>query len=248
MNSETGKNNDDFQPIIVATMAELVEEKIREYLKKKNLKPGDPIPKETELAESLGVSRNVIREALSRFRMLGLIESRKKRGMVLTKPDILNGFERVLEPNLLGKKTLLDIFEMRLTLEMGMAELLFLRKMPEDIETLEKIVAHKNAIEDKSFKLEHEVEFHSKLYEITQNETLHRFQSLLLPIFQFVIDVETHLNQPPKVGSVDHAQLVALLKHGDTVSFRQGMYEHLKPHYDWLAKLRKQGNIRSDLG
>jgi GntR family transcriptional regulator, transcriptional repressor for pyruvate dehydrogenase complex len=229
----------DFEPIITVTRAELVEERIRAYLKKKKLKPGDPIPKETELAESLGVSRNVIREALSRFRMLGLIESRKKRGMILTKPDIMNGFERVLDPNLLDPATLVDIFEMRLVLEMGMAELIFLKKTSKDIAELEKIVSKSPGQNDVYFKLEHEVEFHSKLYEITGNETLHRFQRLLLPIFQFVIEEEAHQKQPPKTGKVDHRQLVEIIKTGTPMEFRQSMYSHLEPHFEWIALKKK---------
>src|SRR3546814_8347074 len=51
----------------------------------------------SELAEALDVSRNVLREALSRLRMLGMIETKKKRGMILAEPDILGGFERVMD-------------------------------------------------------------------------------------------------------------------------------------------------------
>jgi len=226
---KTGK---DFEPIVPVSMTEVVEERIREYLKKKKLKPGDPIPKETELSERLNVSRNVIREALSRFRMLGLIQTKKKRGMILTKPDIFNGLERVLDPTLLGEDTLNDIFGMRLVIEMGIAELLYMHKTEEDIEALEHIVKNKKYNGSSSFKLEHEVAFHGKLYEMTGNVTLQRFQKLLLPIFQYVIDLEAHSSKPAKVGTVEHQDLVELLKKGNPTSFRKAMYEHLKPHFE----------------
>lgn len=118
----------DIERIEATTMADMVELRLRQYLKKKAFKPGDALPKELELAEALDVSRNVVREALSRLRMLGMIESKKKRGMVLTEPDILGGFERVMDPLLLEHKTLEDLFELRLVLEMGLADLLFTRK------------------------------------------------------------------------------------------------------------------------
>ena len=73
----------DLMPIVSTTMADQVEERLREYITNKAFKPGDAIPKEIELAEALGVSRNVVREALSRLRMLGMIETKKRRGMVL---------------------------------------------------------------------------------------------------------------------------------------------------------------------
>lgn len=229
----------DFEPILPVSMTEVAEERIRQYLKKKKLRPGDPIPSEAELSERLKVSRNVIREALSRFRMLGLIEARKKRGMVLTTPDIFSGLERVLDPNLLGEDTLKDIFGMRLVIEMGLAELLFMHKTKEDIAALEEMVKDKRYDGNSPFKLAHEVEFHGKLYEISRNETLQRFQKLLLPIFQSVIDLKTNSKTPRRTGSVGHKQLVEILKKGNPEKFRKGMYEHLKPHFDWISKPNK---------
>lgn len=50
-------------PISSERMADVVEVRLREYFKKKSFKPGDQLPKELELAATLGVSRNVLREA-----------------------------------------------------------------------------------------------------------------------------------------------------------------------------------------
>ena len=69
-------------------MLDKIEKKLVEILQQKELKVGDSIPKELELAQTLGVSRTVIREALLRLRMMGLLESKKKKGAVITSPDI----------------------------------------------------------------------------------------------------------------------------------------------------------------
>lgn len=228
-------------PVVSLTMAELVEVKLQEYLKANDFKIGDAIPKEMELAEALGVSRNVIREALSRFRMLGLIESRKKRGMILTSPDILGGIERVLHPKLLDNETLRDIFEMRLVFEMGMADLLFARKTELDVKELEAIITKKKKKDTTFFKLEQEVEFHGRLYKIAGNSTMMRFQSLLLPVFEYVIELEAEGDEPPKVGSATHEDLVNELKDGNPESFRDAMHRHLEPHFEILLQW-KNGN------
>lgn len=211
------------------TMADDVEIKLRQYLKKMSFKPGDPLPTETDLAEALGVSRNVVREALSRLRMLGMIETRKRKGMVLASPDILQAFERVLDPLIIDDTTLSDIFELRLVLEMGLADLLYTRMTPEDIDELEKI-ANSEINKDKSFLVKNEIAFHGKLYEMTGNGTLKRFQIMLLPIFAYVI---TLVNKPYS-GKVDHRGLVDILRNGTKEDFKKGMYEHLKPHFDRL--------------
>lgn len=227
-------NDLGLDPIISLTMADMVEVKLQQYLKDNDFKIGDSIPKEVELAEALRVSRNVIREALSRFRMFGLIESRKKRGMVLASPDILGGIERVLHPKLLSESVLKDIFEMRLVFELGMAELLFMRVTPNDIKNLVKIVKNKRKIDTTLFKLENEIEFHGRLYEITGNDTLKRFQVLLLPVFEHVIEYETGRLTKPKVGSATHEDLVKELKNGSIESFRTAMHLHLSPHFEML--------------
>ncbi|MCK7555515.1 winged helix-turn-helix domain-containing protein [Chitinophaga sedimenti] len=66
------------KPISSKSMAEQVEQSLREYFAREAFKPGDPLPTELELAAALGVSRNVVREALSRFKMLGIIESKRR--------------------------------------------------------------------------------------------------------------------------------------------------------------------------
>lgn len=211
------------------TMADDVELKLRQYLKKMSLKPGDALPKETDLAEALGVSRNVVREALSRLRMLGMIETRKRKGMVLASPDILQAFERVLDPLIIDDTTLRDIFELRLVLEMGLADLLYARMTEADIDELEQI-ANDEINKDKSFLVKNEIAFHGKLYEMTGNSTLKRFQIMLLPVFAYVIA----LVDKPISGKIDHRGLVSILRKGSKEDFKQGMYEHLKPHFDRL--------------
>lgn len=219
----------DLAPITSSTMADVVEVKLREYLKKKSFLPGDALPKELELAEALGVSRNVLREALSRLRMLGMIETKKKRGMVLARPDILGTFERVLDPLIIDKDTLQDIFELRLVLEMGLADLIYIRKTDKDIAELENI-AKKEVNHDNSFRIKNEIAFHGKLYEMSGNDTLKRFQIMLLPIFDYVVTLE----KKPIIGKVNHMDLVQILKTGSKADFKKGMEAHLKPHFDRL--------------
>ena len=58
-------------------------------------------------------------------------------------PFFILNFEKIIGTNLLGDETLKDIFELRLILEMGMADLLFARKTADDLLELAKIVKKK---------------------------------------------------------------------------------------------------------
>ncbi len=83
-----------------------------------------------------------------------------------------------------------------------------------------------------SFRIQNEIDFHGKLYKITGNKTLARFQSMLLPIFAHVITLE----EKPIRGKISHKDLVEILKTGTKEDFRQGMLSHLQPHFDRLKK------------
>ncbi|MCH5599814.1 FadR/GntR family transcriptional regulator [Niabella ginsengisoli] len=226
----------DIQRIETATMADKVELRLREFLKKKAFKPGDALPKELELAEALNVSRNVVREALSRLRMLGMIESKKKRGTILAEPDVMGGFERVMDPLILDQKTLQDLFELRLVLEMGLADILFARITNKDIEGLERIVDKEVNKIQQPFRVKFEIDFHSKLYQMTGNDTFLRFQNILLPVFEYVVKEEQLLTGKAKVGKVTHRDLLELIKKGKPEDFRRGMKEHLSPHFARVNK------------
>jgi GntR family transcriptional repressor for pyruvate dehydrogenase complex len=211
------------------TMADLVELQLRDYLRKKSFKPGDSLPSEQQLADSLGVSRNVVREALSRLRMLGIVETRKKRGMLLASPDILGSLERVLDPLIMNENTLQDLFELRLSLEVGLADILYKRKKKKDVEELEAIALRQQQVVGKpAFRVKHEIAFHGKIYQMTGNDTMQRFQHMLLPIFGYVVELEKVYTP----ASVSHIQLVELLKNSSKEKFRQGMLQHLQHHFD----------------
>lgn len=230
MNSAVFKKN--LQTIDTSSLVDKVENKLVETLQKKKLKVGDSIPKELELAETLGVSRTVIREALLRLRMMGLIESKKKKGSVVTSPDLFGIMSKSMNPHILAQETLKEIFEIRLVLEIGMADFLFQRKTKEDIEALKEIVSKEPEITDQHlFNIAHEIAFHGKLYEITGNETMKKFQKMLLPVFDYVHHSGL-LGKPTLLKNfVSHKGLVEILENGTPELFRNSMRHHLENHF-----------------
>ena len=224
-------------PLKNLSLVDKVELRLIEFFKENNLVPGDSIPKELEFAESLGVSRTVVREALLRLRTLGLVESRKHRGMILTRPDVMSNIERVLDPTLLGNTALRNLFELRLILEMGMADILFARKTQKDINELEEIVLAEEEADTvgSSFRLDKEILFHGKLYDMSNNVTLQRFHVLLLPVFEFVHEQKGGDTAEYKYSGgkfVSHRDLLDNIKVGTPETFRNAMRRHLEPHFD----------------
>ncbi len=222
----------EIKSIDTSSLVDKVEDSLVELLKERKLSVGDVIPKEIELAETLGVSRTVIREALTRLRLMGLIESKKKKGSVITSPDLFGMMGKSMNPHILDQHTLKEIFEIRLVLEIGMADLLFHRITKEDIQQLHQIVDDEPpATQYHLFNVEHEIAFHGKLYEITGNETLKKFQKMLLPVFDYVHNSGLLKKQPLLKTFVSHKELVDILENGTPEGFRNGMRQHLENHF-----------------
>ncbi|HEY1113895.1 MAG TPA: FCD domain-containing protein [Chitinophagaceae bacterium] len=223
---------ENFNSIDTSSLVDKVEANLVQLLQERKLKVGDSIPKEVELAESLGVSRTVIREALMRLRMMGLIDSKKKKGSVITSPDIFGTLSKSMNPHVLDQDTLKEIFELRLVLEIGMADFIMERVTREDIEELKLIVAEEPEFSEKlSFQIEHEIKFHGKLYEITRNETMKKFQKLLLPVFDYVHSSGLLSKEVVVKKYVSHKGLVDIIEHGSAEMLRNAMRNHLENHF-----------------
>jgi GntR family transcriptional regulator, transcriptional repressor for pyruvate dehydrogenase complex len=222
------------------TLVDHVEDKLLNYFKEKKMKPGDAIPNESELAEALGVARSVLREALSRLRMLGMIESRTRRGMILTEPHILGGLERVIDPMILGEETLLNLLGFRVALEIGICSTIIENLTNSFIEELEIIVNNSVVYENNLYTPINEHEFHSKLYEITGNKIIMQFQEIIYPVSLFVKDkffdffepINRELNKNGTI--VNHKDLLNHIKSGDKDGLRKAVEMHFEPYHRFL--------------
>jgi DNA-binding FadR family transcriptional regulator len=222
------------------TLADQAEEKIIEYIKKNHLTPGDSLPNEMQFSEMMGISRNVVREAMSRLRMLGLIQSRTKRGIVVTEPPLLNGFKKVLDPQLLSIETIKDLMGMRLALEIGITDFIFTNITDDDIKELDEIVARQKAIGINNLSVEDEMKFHLKIYQVAGNKFILKFQELMHPVFVFskqnyehyFLPINRILKEEKKI--VTHVDILEKLKTGDAEGYRNATRMHLRPYWEFL--------------
>jgi len=203
---------------------------------KSRLTAGDVLPRELDLAEGMGVSRTVVREALLRLRMVGLIESRKHRGAVLKNPDVLSPMRKIFHPAILDDATLRDMFEMRLALEVGMADSIVSKLTDEDLRELEEIAETVVSGDTADpWQIEDEIRFHGRLYKISGNKILIELQEMLFPIFQYVHQSGL-LERPVVAGDfASHKDLVQALRHRDADVFRKAMRQHLNNHFARLS-------------
>lgn len=99
-----------------------VYDEIKNYIKRNDLQPGDKLPSEMEMCEMLGVSRNVLREAIKSLEITGAVTSTPGVGIVINEFDTDYLFSSIIDnirdPDDLNKQ----IEEMRRVLEIGFAK------------------------------------------------------------------------------------------------------------------------------
>ncbi len=153
-----------------------VYEEIKNYIVKYNFKPGDKLPTEMEMAEKLGVSRNVLREALKTLEIIGVVSSKPGVGMTL------NGFNSnilssVIFLNLIadGVDLITQTQEVRKVLELGFAKQCFDTMTDKQIEKLEECLDKMKNESDSVELYAIDSEFHRTLYKNIKNDVMVAF-------------------------------------------------------------------------
>ena len=108
----------------------------KEQLEKKELRPGDRIPNETELSEMLSVSRGSVREAMKILSALGVIDIQRGNGTFISQPDSLSSMDPVLFSFLLMSPTKKEIMDFRTAVEREVLYMAVQNADDEDIKNL----------------------------------------------------------------------------------------------------------------
>lgn len=204
------------------TLADGVERRLLEYIRQGQLQVGELLPKEEDLAEALQVSRHIVREGISRLKVLGIVESRKHRGTVMTHPTVFDNLKKVAEANLFTPEECKEFMELRVALELGMANFIFIRKTPEAIQKL-RLLAGKPGVTVLNFK--EELAFHSALLEISGNNTAVNFREIVYNAFYPVYATRNRVHQP---NSVSHWDICNVLESGSAEDFQAIMRKHFQ--------------------
>ena len=139
-----------------------------------DLKPGDRIPPEPELAESLGVARSSVREAIKILTYLGVLESKRSEGTF-----VCSGYkESMIDPMVYGiilnQDSFDNLMELREMTEAGMMRLAVMHHNESELQELEGMLEDmKKAISQSDDPVEDffnvDNRFHDKIAEMCKN-------------------------------------------------------------------------------
>ncbi len=162
-------------------------ERLRERIQSSRLTDGEFFMTEAELAEEYDVSRTVAREAVGRLVALGLLEGRKRKGLVVRRPDPLRLLELGLPSLLESQQDISELAKLRYVLEMGAVELAVRNATDEQISKLCELADElersiRSGANDKTVELD--VAFHSVLLQMTGSSLVAGMQRVLVQFFE----------------------------------------------------------------
>ena len=131
---------------------------------------GQRLPSERKLAEQFQVARGVVREAIKRLEIQGLLEVRQGSGVraVNRLHEPLNASLGLLLPEM--EERLRQLADARITIEPAVAEMAARKAKRKDVGMLWEIQDALEAAEDLSSAVDLDIEFHRTLAEIAGNE------------------------------------------------------------------------------
>lgn len=144
---------------------------------RRELAPGDTLPKESNLSEEYGVSRTVVREAIKGLTARGMVESRARVGTTvcprhnwkLLDPDVLSwAFQTTRRSQVLWELT-----EMRLVVEPVAAQWAAERADDEEIESIERCFQElERAVGDRKAWIDADVKYHDSILMACHNDLI----------------------------------------------------------------------------
>lgn len=121
-----------------ASISEIIIQKITDALISGELKPGDKIPTEMEFSEKLGVSRNVVREAIKVLVAFGVLEIRRAEGTFVVQDYNSKLMSPMLYGLILSDHSIAELLEFKLVNSMSNLYLAIEKATEEDVKRLKE--------------------------------------------------------------------------------------------------------------
>ncbi len=226
-----------FKPInrfedVYPKLYEKIIEEIRGMMLNGQIKAGEKIPSERELAEMFKVSRVPVREALKTLEFLGVVQNVRGDGMYIKNisfEDLLEKMDFAIEAS---EDTIKELFEVREALEIKAVMLATERRTKKDLEKMKDLIdklENNIKVNDEStevFKLA--VQFHTQIFKASKNKVLLGINQYLINLLEMSRRKTLSRVGRPLVSLEYHKKIFSMISAQDSAGAARIMTEHLQ--------------------
>lgn len=212
-----------------ATSEEVVT-RLREMIQRGDLKHGDRLPPERDLAKMLGVSRPTLRAGIRSLSAVGILQSKQGAGTFVVEADE----SPTLDSNSLRMMAALnnfssdEMFEARLALEMSIAALAAERASSEQLMQMsEEIAGMYAALEEPEQYLVHDMHFHQTIAAASGNRILTALMNMVAQILFETRKKTVKGALDLKESAEQHREIYRAIREHKIEDARQAMHFHL---------------------
>lgn len=200
---------------------------------KRIYKPGDKLPNELELAESLGVSRTTLRDATTYLTSINVLERRRGKGTFVVDSKSLNDDFGFNELNFLHVK-LKDLYEVRLILEPEMTAIATRNATEEELQEIMRWTELIEASPEQSdFTAKMNKKYHNAIAMATHNEFVIRLYENISTATVKAFDYENIIQKNADILVLGHRMVSEMMMERDDEGAKLAMRLHLKRSIDF---------------
>jgi len=236
-----------FSPIKSTKVYEQVIEQIQMMIANGDLKKGDKLPSERQLAEQLRVSRTSVREALRALQIIGLIEVKQGDGNFITETFDNCLFEPLSVMFMLQESKPRDIVDLRRIIEIETARLASQRITDGELQELGELIKQLkalNEVQDEKNSVKVDKEFHYKIAHASKNILLFNILNVISALMDNFIEDARGLiltNHGNDILLLDqHENIFRALEKRDPEAAAKAMGVHLDLIIEYIDKNHRE--------
>ncbi|MET1177471.1 FadR/GntR family transcriptional regulator [Peribacillus simplex] len=208
------------------SLKQTVIQEIKQYIIDHQIKAGDKLPTERKFMEVFGVSRSVVREALSYLENTEVIRVRQGQGAFLNESNIENLLNNFFFLWQINNGNIRDILGLRVIFEASAIDEIIMKDRTEEIASLEKMVEKNMQSTTVEAFREADILFHKQILKATQNQLFIQMTSMITSYFFQVQHI--HMTVAEYKASMDeHMEIVIALKEKDAAKAKSILTKHI---------------------
>ena len=219
-----------YRAVKTSRLYEQIVQQVEDAILKGQLKPGDQLPAERDLAHSFGVSRTAVREAVKTLREKGLVEAYSGRGTFVTNGtshSIRQSLDLMIRINPLEGSA--NLAELRLVLEPEIAALAAARIEEQLLSTMREAVEEMDrSLRDPDAYVEADLDFHLALAEAVGNPMILSLLDSIVGLLREQRSRIFNVDGGPERGQFHHKRILAAVEQGNPEAAREAMRAHLQ--------------------
>ena len=218
----------EFEAIRRSKVYEEVARQIQNHILE-NLKPGDVLPPERELAQRFGVSRSSVRDAIRSLELIGLLEPQQGRGTVVCEPSGHAVMGSLTAAIMQKRKLVKELLDVRKLVEPALARRAAPHVSDSQIAELEQLLERQNSkVRNGELAIEEDNEFHYLIALAADNAVLLQIVDVLMDTLHETREKSLQTGGRLQKSLAGHRRILAALKHRDPAASEKAMRQHLE--------------------